>query len=128
MTELRPRGNEAPLLVEHLHAAVGAIGYEQPSLRIERQRMGIVQLSLARSGATPCLDERAVLREFQDPVILSRARRAVSVGDEDVAARRYDHRRRGEKRILSLGADARLSERQQQLAVAIELEDLRALA
>jgi hypothetical protein len=51
----------------------------------------------------------------------------VAVGDHDVAVRRRPARRRLQERVGAGLRDARLAERQQQLAVLVELEDLVAL-
>src|SRR5213595_3845207 len=84
---------------------------------------------LARLPAVPAelLDELPVAREPDQAIaVLLRVRRAwpVAIGDQDVAVRRRAARRRLEERVLAGLADAGLAEREQQLPVLIELENL----
>ena len=87
--------------------------------------MRYVDLARPRTLLAPCLDEFAVPGEFHDPRI---GVPAMPVGDEDIAARRDQDRRR---RVEFVGAVARmagLAERHQEFAVGTELEDLMAFA
>ena len=47
-------------LVEDLHAAVRAVGHEQPSLGIEGQGVGRVKLARGRPLLSPGLDELSI--------------------------------------------------------------------
>src|SRR5439155_1153280 len=60
--------------------------------------------------------------------ILAARARGVTIGDEDLAAAVHHDVGRRDEGVRTGFADARLPERQQQLAVAIELEDLEASA
>src|SRR5579884_1893274 len=56
--ELLPLGDEAAILVENLDPVVAAVGDEQPSLRIHREAVRLVELDAAGSLPADRLDER----------------------------------------------------------------------
>src|SRR5207247_2548178 len=114
-----------------LDAVIPAIGDEEAALRVERERVRRAELSGPRAHLAPLFDVLAVLVELHDSPI--RVRRwirilaAVAVGDEDVAVWRRDHIARLVERIGTIAWHARLSERQQHLALRTELDHLMAL-
>src|SRR3954470_3432455 len=120
--ELPIFGDELAVLIEHLHAVVVAIADEQPSLRVEGERVRLVEFTRSGAELAPLLDELAGLVELQDPVVAG----AVSFANEDVAVRCGDDVVRLIK-IVGRRRAARLAEREQHFAVGAELEDLVAL-
>src|SRR4029450_11757480 len=63
---LFPLGDELPLLVEDLDAAVAAIRNEKASLRIEDEAVRRLELARSRSLLAPRLDELSFLVELDD--------------------------------------------------------------
>ncbi len=64
--ELPPLFKELAVRVENLDAAVGAVADEHSSRRIDRDRMGLVELARPRAFLASRIDELAVLRELHD--------------------------------------------------------------
>src|SRR5262249_20704398 len=123
--ELVPLVEVVAVLIEDLDAIVLPVAEKEPAARIHRDRVRDVDLAGTGTLLAPGLDELA------GPVELDDARigvAAVAVGDEDVAIRRGDDRRRRVELVRSAAGDAGLAERQQHLAVGAELEHLVALA
>src|SRR5207245_9029475 len=91
----------------------------------QRDRVRISEFAGARTLLAPGLDELAVLRELHDPRI---GISTMPVADEDVTVgSSHDGRRRIEL-VVAGASNARLAEREQQLALRAELEHLMALA
>src|SRR4029453_56137 len=67
--ELAPLGDERAARRQDLDPVVGAIADENAPLRIQRQRMWIVELSGAGTRRAERLNEGAVLREMNDAAI-----------------------------------------------------------
>src|SRR6185436_5073989 len=78
--------DELALLIENLNAVVAAVGNEQSPPRVHRQRVRNVELTGTRTGLAKLLDEFPRLVELQDA-----SAAAVTLRDEDVAARRNEH-------------------------------------
>src|SRR5258706_6312564 len=118
--ELLPLGEELAVLVEDLEAAVGAVGDEQASGRIEREPVRHVELARSLAFLAPRLDELAITGELDDAGV---GLVAVPVGDENIAVR-GDNYVGG--RVEMGGVVAGLAwraERHQHLAVRRELHD-----
>src|SRR5260370_18967682 len=84
--ELLPFGEQPPVQVENLDAAVDAVGDEQPVLRIDRHLVRRVELAGSGAVLAPGLDEFSVLAELPDAVIAYLlVSLAVAVGPEEFA-------------------------------------------
>ncbi len=85
------------------------------------------RIELAWPGAllAPGLDEPAIARKLHDARV---GIATVPIADEDVAVGRNEDRRRRVELVGTGAGDAGLAERQQELAVRTELEDLVAFA
>src|SRR5207247_2794794 len=117
--ELTELLDELAVLIEDLHPVVVAIADEQPSPRVERQRVRLIELARTGAQLAPLLDELASLVELQDAIVSG----AVPLGDEDVPVECDDDVVRLIEIVGRRGA-ARLAEREQHLAVRAELEHL----
>src|SRR5262249_27449925 len=85
-TELEPLRDELAVLIENLDAIVLAITDEQPSSRIEDERVRNIEFARAHAFPAPRLDELSVLVELHDSGIAGcRPSSAVSIRDENVA-------------------------------------------
>src|SRR5215471_8532630 len=118
--ELLPLGEEVAVLVKDLKAVVGAIGHEQTSGGVEREAVGYVEFAGPRTFLPPRLDELAVTRELDDAGV---GLVAMSVGDEDIAVRRYDHIGGRVEMGGVLAGLARCAESHQHLAVGRKLHN-----
>src|SRR5204862_5944429 len=67
--ELPPGVEELAVLVEDLDPMVATVGDEQPSARVERERVRRSELAGARTELPPFLDVLAVLAELDDPSV-----------------------------------------------------------
>src|SRR5262249_8320204 len=123
--ELRPLVDIVAVLIENLDAVVVAVADEQVPARIHRERMRGIDLTRGAAFLAPGLDEFAGLVEFDDAGI---GVAAVSVADENVAIGRDQNRGRSVEGVRTVACRSGLAEREQDLAVRAELEDLVALA
>src|SRR5580704_1283596 len=117
--ELAHLPKELSFLIENLDAIVVTITYKKPAFGIERQRVGLVEFTGARSQFAPLLDELSVLGEFQNAIVAA----PMPFGNKDVAVFRDDH----VVRLIEITGRCRAAgraERQQQLSVLTELENL----
>ena len=129
--EVAPLVDELQIAIEDLDAVVRAIGNKQPSLRIERQRVGPHEFARRGAHAAVLRDERAVRLETHQPIaVLLRVGRPrpVTVSHDDVAVGRNRAGGRTDERIGACLRHARLAERQQHLPFRAELEQLEAPA
>src|SRR5207237_8929203 len=97
-------------LMDVLNAVVLAGADEQPSARVDRNRVRLADLARPRAFLPPLLDERAGAIEFDDAVVLAVS---MAVGDEDVAVGRDDDVRRLIGEIRPRAGPAGLAERHQ---------------
>ena len=67
--ELPPFGDELAARRQYLQAVVGTVADEDASGRVDRQRMGIVELPGTGAGHPECLDELPILRQMDDPAV-----------------------------------------------------------
>ena len=81
-----------------------------------------LEAAQADALSAPEIHELAVLVEMDDAVIADIRR--VTIRDEDVALRRNDHRIGFVKGVLAIALDAGRAQGAQQLAVAVELQDI----
>src|SRR5438132_11433764 len=81
--ELPPLGDELPARRENLNPVVGAIADEDPSLRVERDGMRVIELERTGALGAPGLDELAVLREMNNSSVGFDV--DMAVGDVEVA-------------------------------------------
>src|SRR5262249_17671864 len=129
-SEVPPLVDEIHVLVEDLNSVVRAIGDEEASLGVVGQ--AVRSDELARLGAVSAerLDELSVASVEDQAIAILWIRfwpRPVTVGNHDVAVRRGVTPGRLQKRVVARLRHASLPEREQQLAVLIELEHLVAL-
>ena len=92
--ELRPLLEELAVLIEELDAVVVAVRDEQPAPRVERERMRYEELSGGGARTSPLLQEFAVARELQNPIVRGVL---VPVAHEHVAAAARLRRRSGRR-------------------------------
>src|SRR5204863_2450777 len=104
---------------------VGAIADEDPSLRVERDCMRVVELERAGAFGAPCLDELPVLREMHNPSIGFDV--DMTIGNVEVAVWRDRQIRRFVEEIWRGSSNARSAERHENLSARRVLEDLIAL-
>ena len=86
--ELTPLVDEPAVLVENLDPVVLAIADQQPAARVDRDRVRLAEFAGPCAFAAPLLDESPVLRELHHAIVPAVA---VTVGHENVAARRNDN-------------------------------------
>src|SRR5581483_11081261 len=98
-----------------------SIADEEPASRIVRERMRLIEFVFAAAFLAERSDQLARLVEPDEPRVVA----AMAFRHDDVAVRRDDDVVRGEEEVGFFAA-ARLSDRHQQLAVAIEFENLMA--
>src|SRR5215471_16387619 len=123
--ELRPLANVIAVLIENLDAIVVAVADKKASARIHRQRVRGIELARSGSLLAPGLDEFALLGEFDDTGI---GVAAVSVADENVAIGRDQNGGRRVEGVRTVARRSGLAEREQNLAIRAEFEDLMAFA
>ena len=119
-SELVPRLEVVPLLVEDLHAAVAAVADEEASLRVHGERVRVAELPVRRARASPLQEEGAVGRELHDAVV---AARVVPVRHEDAAVGRDEDVRRLVEVVRAVPRHALLAQHHQDLALGAELVD-----
>src|SRR5260370_14025894 len=125
--ELLPLGDKTAVLVEDLDAVILAVAHEKASLGVECQSMRAIEFSDPRSFLPPGLDELSVLIEFHDAGV-GRGSTAVAVGYEDVAVGSDSHLGRLIKRVCTRPCHTCFAEREQNLAISVEFENLLASA
>ena len=127
--EVAPLVDEVQVAVEDLDAVVRPVGDEQPSLRVERERVRPHELAGAEPQSADRPHELAFGSDLDQPVAVllgGGGPRPVPVGDDDVAVRRHRAGRGADERVLPGRRHAGLPEAHQQLAVLAELVELEA--
>src|SRR5262245_1635098 len=124
-TELLPLREKFAFLVEDLDAAVAAVADKHPPCGIDRNSVKFSELPWGRPLPSPRLDKLAVLRKLDDPRV---GIAAMSIGHENIAARRSNNGRGPIECVLAVSRHARFSKGQQNLSIRTELDNLVAFA
>ena len=116
--ELEPLSDELTVLIKNLDPVVLAIADEDPSSRIDCDRMRVIELAWPHTFSSPKFDELSGFVEFHDAgVPCCRCTTAVSVGDIDVSTWGNGNLGRLIERIDVRSSHACLAERHQEFPV-----------
>src|SRR5216684_1542405 len=107
-SELVPRRQVFPFLIEDLYAGVRSIAHEHAASFVHGDAMRHPEFTRRVSGLPPGLDELSVLRVLHDAVI-----RAMTVRDKNIPIGRSHHARRRAEMILIASGNPGFAERHQ---------------
>src|SRR5262249_23974595 len=121
LAELRARRRERlAVLIEDLNAVVAAIADEHTATRIDRDGVNRMEFAGRPAGLPPRGHEVSRARELHDAIVSGLT---VSVGDEDVAARRHCDVARRREMIRTAPLLPWCAKRHEHFAFRAELDD-----